>query len=117
LEVVQATGTPASSECSVGALRQTIHEVSGITVEAMSDLQEGDPLPEGLVGKLLSVEAPECLEAYVEHTYEFLHWSGKLRECQKEHTSCPYEEFAVKVYSQVAYWKLSEAWAQMVAVE
>jgi hypothetical protein len=117
LEAVQATGTPASSECSVDALQQTIHEVSGITVEAMSDLQEGDPLPEGLVSKLLSVEAPECLEAYVEHTYEFLHWSGELRECQKEHTSCPYEEFAVKVYSQVAYWKLSEAWAQLVAVE
>ncbi len=117
LEAVQATGTPASSECSVDALQQTIHEVSGITVEAVSDLEQGDPLPEGLVSKLLIVEAPECLEAYVEHTYEFLNWSGKLRECQKEYASCPDEELAVRVHSQVAFWKLSEAWAQLMAVE
>ncbi len=117
LEAVQSTGTAASSECSLDALQQTIHEVSGITVEAVRDLEQGDPLPSGLVSRLLSVEAPECLEAYVEHTYEFLNWSGKLRECQKEHASCPYEEFAVKAHSQVAFWKLSEAWAQLVAVQ
>ena len=117
LEAVQSTGTAASGECSVDALQQTIHEVSGITVEAVSDLEQGDPLPSGLVSRLLFVEAPECLEAYVEHTYEFLNWSGKLRECQKEHASCPYEEFAVKAHSQVALWKLSEAWAQLVAVQ
>lgn len=117
LEAVRSTGTAASSECSSEAIQQIMSEVSQITVGASSALDAGEPLPSELVNRLLLVEAPECLEAYVEHTYEFLNWSGKLRECQKEHASCPYEEFAVKAHSQVAFWKLSEAWAQLVALQ